>query len=294
MSEGLGSPASDSRSCGEGLQAARLTAAAENALWICNDVTNLAGHPAGAAIEPAVDHDPGTDPRADRNICEAARPARGGLVEQPCCGQVDVVLDPTGDSQCRLEETANGHVIPVKIGRQLDDAGLWIDPTRDAHPDCAELRDVDSGGLESGPDRVYDRLDADGPRRHRAHCPADLPPPSVSHDGRNLRAPHVDAGQPYPDPALVSGLVQHRRGGHRRLPQLAEAGDHAHPGTSDFQDMVGEHAMDAGQEGASVRSLGSHRVGMSPSSRVSSTAHAPSTTARAGSTRPISTTDRRV
>ena len=207
-----------------------------------NAVTNLAGHPAGAAIEPAVDHDPGTDPRADRNICEAARPARGGLVEQPCCGQVDVVLDPTGDPQCRLEETANGHVIPVKIGRQLDDAGLWIDPTRDAHPDCAELRDVDSGGLESGPDRVHDRLDADGPRRHRAHCPADLPPPSVSHDGRNLRAPHVDAGQ----------------------------------------------------EGASVRSLGSHRVGMSPSSRVSSTAHAPSTTARAGSTRPISTTDRRV
>ena len=80
---------------------------------------DVAGRALRAAVDPAVDHDPGADPRADLDedeVVDAAPAAGGQLAERH---HVDVVVHPDGDAAVG-EALPHGVAVPTRHDRRRD------------------------------------------------------------------------------------------------------------------------------------------------------------------------------
>ena len=91
--DGLARLACDPGTGDEGLEAAALAAGTAGAAGLDDDVADLAGEAARAAMEPSVEHDPGRDPGPDREVGEVIDVADDASAMKTERGGADVVLD---------------------------------------------------------------------------------------------------------------------------------------------------------------------------------------------------------
>ena len=90
-------------------------------------VTDLAGEPAGAAKEVATQEDAGADPGADGKEGEVGRVLRGAGPAFGEGGDVDVVVDGSGDVEGGFEQCLQRNVAPAEeVGGGYDDAAVDV------------------------------------------------------------------------------------------------------------------------------------------------------------------------
>src|SRR5262249_21384501 len=115
----------------QGFEAAPEAARAARATGLEDDMPDLAGETPRAAVERAVDHDPGRDPRPDAEIGEV-RAIAGHVPRVEAGGRgSDVVLDADGNAEPGREPGAEGKVVPAEVDREGDGAVAGLHPAWD-------------------------------------------------------------------------------------------------------------------------------------------------------------------
>ena len=109
---------------GDGLQAAAVAAAADRAVGVDEHVAELAGEALRAAVQAAVEHQPGADARRDHQVDEVLGVAPGaerGLGQR---GEVGVVVDEDRQLEPAVHLVGGGDADPAGQDRgRADDAG---------------------------------------------------------------------------------------------------------------------------------------------------------------------------
>jgi hypothetical protein len=126
------------------------------------NVRDVAGGPGRAAVEPAVDDDPGADrrPGLDRDGLPPRRRLHGLLARRHA---VRVVVDGRGDPEVLLQPRRHGEAVPPgHPARQVDHPGLDVDRTGKAQPDAAQALRA------TGPDQRVQQLRQPGQPDGRA------------------------------------------------------------------------------------------------------------------------------
>ena len=106
-------PRGERRAAGDGLEAARVAAAADDVVVAGHaDVPDVAGGALRAPVHAAVGDDPAADPRADHHVQQVVDvPPIGPVLAQR--GQVDVVVDERRDVVVRREPARDREAVPA-------------------------------------------------------------------------------------------------------------------------------------------------------------------------------------
>ena len=119
---------------GDGLQAAAVAAAADDPVGVDEHVAELARQAGAAAVQAAVEDQPGADAGGDLQVDEVARVAAGaerGLGER---AEVRVVVDHHRDVEALAQLGGGGHADPARQDRGgADGAVALVDRARQAH-----------------------------------------------------------------------------------------------------------------------------------------------------------------
>src|SRR5215211_3290568 len=141
---------------GDLLPAAAVPAAAERATGLDDDVADLGGETVRAAEQPAVRHDPATDPRAHRDEQQMPVPATRAEPELTVRGHARVVVHLAGKTECVAHPFGDREVAPGEVGGEAQDAFLRVDQAGGPHADRRHVRGRERPG----------ELDHGGQRRH--------------------------------------------------------------------------------------------------------------------------------
>src|SRR5207253_11408485 len=120
-------------------EAPTVATAADGSLRPDLHVPELAGHPVRAAVDAAVQHQAGPDPRADADVddvVEAAARALAPLAERP---EVRVVVDLHVEAEPLGELRAGADARPAGQDRGHDGTGLPVDRAGESHADADDV-----------------------------------------------------------------------------------------------------------------------------------------------------------
>ena len=123
--------------------------------------------PSRAAMQPAVEDQPGADARRDHHVDHVAQAARGAERDLGQRAEVRVVVDRDREVEPPRQLRAHVEVRPVGEDHRVPDRPGQVDRARDAHPDADHVvaaerglaeHDVDErdGGVERSGGRVVD------------------------------------------------------------------------------------------------------------------------------------------
>ena len=98
------------------LEAAAVAAAADGALGVDEDVAELAGHAAGAAVEPPAEDQPRADAGRELEVDEVRRAASRAVGQLGQRAEVRVVVDADRDVEPPPHLLAGGHADPARAG----------------------------------------------------------------------------------------------------------------------------------------------------------------------------------
>ena len=121
------------RARGERLEATGLAADAAGAVEFDDGVTDLAGQPAGASMQPTVEDDAGGDAGPDGEVGEILCVADDAPLMEADGRGAHVVLDDDRAAELELERVAEGEVGPAEVDRERHAATPRVDPGR-GHP----------------------------------------------------------------------------------------------------------------------------------------------------------------
>ena len=140
------------------------------------DRADLTRRRVSAAVEPAVDHDPRSDARADRDVDDVTVGGAGTVVELGEREGVDVVLEPDGDVELGLEAGSQVEAVPAECRGQVDPTVLRVD-----HPGHRERQSPNGrlvGSLDERSEPADELVRAAGPQRRAgvpgAHAPSEV------------------------------------------------------------------------------------------------------------------------
>ena len=184
----------DGRAGRHELQAAALAARAERSGRVDRDVADLARHAARPAPEPAAEHESRSQAGAEVEVGHRLGRRAAEQRERAEGGGVDVVLDPHGTAEARLELAAEVEAREAEVHGVLDPSGGHVDRAGDADADRGEVVGRPAGqlgepahGLHRGGEH---RVGAEAGREPQlVHDVAGL----VDRHGIRLRAADVDA-----------------------------------------------------------------------------------------------------
>ena len=126
----------DRRPGGEGLEAAVAgRTRSSGAARLEDDVADLAGQAARAAMERAVEHDAGGDAGADAEVGEVVVVADDAAGVEAGGRGADVVLDADGNAERAPRAAGQRQVVPAEVDRERDGAGRGVDAAGDADAD---------------------------------------------------------------------------------------------------------------------------------------------------------------
>ncbi len=138
-----------------GLQAAAVAAPADDPARVDEHVAELAGEAAGAPVEPAVEDEPGADPRGDLEVDQVAGVAPGAERRLGQRAEVRVVVDHHRDVEPAAHLGLRGHADPARQDRRpAHDALAGLDRPGQAHAGADHRGAVDAGVGE----RLLDEL----------------------------------------------------------------------------------------------------------------------------------------